>query len=216
MHRISRHQTSLLSIAVFLLLTAYCLPLTVSAQDTGGIKGKVRNMSDQGIAGATIAARQNGVDRKTTKTDSKGNFLLDGIEPGTYNLAFEADGYGTAVQYNVEIKKGKPRDLGSRLILLGDKGTLLIIQGSVFYKNGTSVTGAEVTAAKVNADGSTKKLGTAFTNISGEFSIRQPPGSAKYRFTARFKGESVSKDIDVDSAGIYRLALSFSFNRDEK
>ena len=204
------------SVAIILVLIGFFLVSPVFPQTTGGVKGKVRNMSDQGIAGATISARQNGVDLKTAKTDARGNFLLDGLEPGTYNLAFEANGYSAAVQYNVEIKKGKPRDLGGRLILLVDRGMMLIIQGSVFYKNGTSVYGAEVKAERVNPDGSTKRVATLISNESGEFSIRPPIASAKYRFTAKFKDETVTKDIDVDSAGIYRLALSFSFNRGEK
>ena len=210
----SRHSAfCILHCALFILLTAYCSLLAVHAQ-TGGVRGKVRNLSDRGIADATISARQNGADIKTAKSDAKGVFLLDGLEPGVYNLAFEANGYGAAVQYNVEIKKDKIRDLGNRLILMVDRGTLLIIQGSVFYKDGTSVTGAEVKAEKVNADGSTKKLATLVTNISGEFSIRPPDGSSRYRFTAKYKGSTVSKDIDVDSAGIYRLAISLDVNRD--
>ena len=204
-------------ISVFcLLISVFCLLTTSAFAQTGGVKGKVRNLSDRGIAGATISARQNGAEIKTAKSDAKGVFLLDGLEPGVYNLAFEASGYGAAVQYNVEIKKDKIRDLGNRLILMVDRGTLLIIQGSVFYKDGTSVTGAEVKAEKINADGSTKKLATLMTNISGEFSIRPPDGSSKYRFTAKYKGSTVSKDIAVESAGVYRLAISLDINRQDK
>ena len=216
MHRIKRHQTSLLSITVFLLLTAYCSLLTGYAQETGGVKGKVRNMSDQGIAAATVAARQKGVDLKTTKSNSKGEFQLDGLEPGVYNLAFDAKGYSTAVQYNVEIKKGKIRDLGGRLILLVDRGSRVIVKGSVFFKEGTSAGGAKVEVESVAADGSVKKLGEAYTDYLGEFTFSQPERAAKLRFKATYKDGKGSKDIDVDSAMIYRLAIKLDINRQEQ
>ena len=216
MHRIKRHQASLLSVAVLLLLTAYCLPLIAHAQETGGVKGKVRNMSDQGIADATIAARQKGVDLKTTKSNSKGEFQLNGLEPGIYNLAYEAKGYALSVQYNVEIKKGKIRDLGGRLILLVDRGSRVIVKGSVFFKEGTSAPGAKVEVESVAGDGTVRKLGEAMTDYMGEFTFSQPERAAKLRFKASYKDGKGSKDIDVDSAMIYRLSVMLDISRPGK
>lgn len=79
----------------------------------------------------------------------------------------------------------------------------------------TSVTGAKVEVATVNPDGTLKKLSTGWTSISGEFTFSQPEGPAKMRITATFKGSTASRDIDVDSAAIYRLALSLDINRQE-
>ncbi|MEO7658652.1 MAG: carboxypeptidase-like regulatory domain-containing protein, partial [Pyrinomonadaceae bacterium] len=176
-----------------------------TAQNTGGVKGKVRNMRGDNLPGATITARQNSQDVKTATAGSKGEFVLSGLDAGVYNLAFEAKGYEAAVQYNVEIKKGDMRDLGNRLILMVDKGSLVIIQGSVFYKGGTSVRGAEVKVERVNPDGSTKKITTEVTDISGEISIRAPRAGAKYRFTAKFKGATTSKEIEVENTGRYHI-----------
>ena len=206
-----------LSVAiVVVVLIGFLLLPSVFAQETGGVKGKVRNMSDQGIAGATISARQKGVDLKTAKTDAKGNFLLDGLESGVYNLAFEARGYAMAVQYNVEIKKGKVRDLGGRLILLVDRGTRVIVKGSVFFKEGTSAPGAKVEVETVAADGSVRKLGETMTDYLGEFSFSQPERAAKLRFKAYYNDGKGSKDIDVDSAMIYRLSVMLDIARPGK
>lgn len=192
------------------------MALQAAAQETGGAKGKVRNLNDQGIANATVSARQKGVDLKTVRSDAKGNFVIDGLEPGIYNLAFEAKGYSAAVQYNVEIKKGKVHDLGDRLILMVDRGSRVIVRGSVFFKNGFIAGGAKVVVEKVNGDGSTKKLGEAYTNETGEFSFSQPEGAAKLRIRASFKDGKASKDIDVDSAQVYRTALNLDIDRPEK
>ena len=79
-----------------------------------------------------------------------------------------------------------------------------------------SVTAAEVKVERVNTDGSTKKIGTVMTNIYGEFTFHQSEGSAKYRMTAKYKDATATKDIDVTSAAIYRLAISLDINRQEK
>jgi hypothetical protein len=202
-----------LQIAVALVLA---FAAVAAAQDTGGAKGKVRNLQDVGIADATISARQKGVDLKTVKSDAKGNFQIDGLEPGIYNLAFEARGYSAAVQYNVEIKKGKIRDLGDRLILMVDRGSRVIVRGTVFFKDGFLAPGAKVSVERVNADGSTKKLGETFANREGEFSLSQPEGPAKLRIKATWKDAKGTKEIEVDSAQVYRLAVSLDTVRPDR
>ncbi len=197
------------------LLSAFCLLPSAFAQ--GGIKGKVRNNKGNGIGGATVTARLNGKDVKTVNADSKGNFLMEGLKAGTYNVAFDADGYALGVKFGVEIKNGSVRDLGDRLILSVDQGTQLIVKGSVFFKEGTSVTGAKIEIERVNDDGSTKSLGSTYTNYSGEFTFRPPAGVTKVKVTAKYKGVEGSKEItDMVNAGIYRTAITLDISRSDK
>jgi hypothetical protein len=213
MHRINK--THLL-IAITVLFTAYCLPLTAYGQQTGGVKGKVRNSRGDSISGATITARRDSKDIKSATANNKGEFVLDGLEAGVYNFVIDAKGYAAAIRYNFEVQKGKIRSLGDNLMLFVDRGTLVIIQGSVFYKDGTSVPGAEVRIDRVETDGSVKNITTVYTNISGDFTIRRPEGKAKYRFTAKYKDATASKDLEVETAAIYRTAISLNINRGEK
>lgn len=198
------------------LLAAYCLEPTAYGQSTGGAKGKVRNLRGDSLSGATVTARLNGKDVATANTNGKGDFVITGLEPGVYNFVFDARGYATGIKYGVEVKSGKPRDLGGNLILMVDRGSRVVIQGSVFFKDGTSVTAAKVTVDKVNADGGTQRLGTGYTNMSGEFTFSQPEGRAKYRITATYKDSTVSKEIEVETAAIYRTAVSLDISRDQK
>ncbi len=201
--------------SIFLLLSAFCLVPTVFAQ--GGIKGKVRNNKGGSIAGATVTARSNGQDIKTVRSDSKGTFLLEGLKAGTYNVVFDADGYASGVKFGVEIRNGNVRDLGDRLILSADQGEQVIIRGSVFFREGTSVTAAKVEIARINADGSTKSLGSTYTNVSGEFTFRPPPGVSKVKVTAKYKGVSGSKEIsEIVNAGIYRTAITLDVSRSQE
>ena len=209
-----RFASSFLPTAFLLLLTAYCSLLTAHAQDTGGVKGKIRNMRGDSIAGASITARQDGKDVRSATSNNKGEFLLDRLTPGLYSIVFEAKGYSlSSFRNSVEIKKKKVIDLGGNLILQTDRGTMVIIRGSVFFKDGTSVAGAKVEVEKIT-DGSTKKLGSGFSSYSGEFTFSQPEGHARYRVTATYKGSTASKEIEVESAAIYSMAISLDINRD--
>jgi hypothetical protein len=202
--------------AFLLLIAAYCLLLTAHATaQTGGVKGKVRNMRGDAIADATITARQNSKDLSSTRSNNKGEFVLSGLEPGSYNFVIDAKGYAAGVKYGVEVKPGKTRELGSSLILMIDRGSQVLFRGSVFFKDGTSVPGCEVEVALVGDNGQTKTLTTLMTGISGEFSYRRPEGKATYRFTAKFRGSTAHKDMPIESAAIYNIAVSLPVSRGE-
>ena len=191
------------------------------AQETGSVKGKVRTTKGEGIAGVSITARQNGEDVKSTTSDNKGNFQLEGLKPGVYNLVFSKNGYGSGLMYNVGVQKKKTNDLGDRLILTIDQGTQVIIKGTVFDQDGRSVAGAKVEIEKVSSDGSTQKIGTSSTsyggepNARGEFTFKFSEGATKYRVTASVKGASASKEIEVSSAAIYRLAITLDIGNEK-
>jgi hypothetical protein len=195
----------------FIILTG-----SVFGQETGGLKGKVRNMRGDGIAAVTVTVRKDSQDVQSATSNGKGDFSITGLSAGTYNVVFDAKGYGSGLKYGVEVKPNKTTDLGDRLIMQVDRGTQVIVQGSVFFKDGTIVTGAKVEVERVLPGGGTKKIGSLWTNASGEFAFRQPEGAAKFRMTAKYKNSSASKEMEVDSAAIYRLAISLDIDRPEK
>lgn len=199
----------------------FAVTFAVHAQETGGVKGKIRTTKGDGIASATVTAKQNGEDIKSVTSDAKGNFVIDGLKAGNYNLVFSGNGYGSGVLYNVEVKKKRTNDLGERLILTVDRGTQVIIKGTVFDQTGRSVAGVKVDIEKILSDGSTKKIGSSYTSYGndpgvrggdgvarGEFTFRFSEGAAKYRVTASIKDSTAGKEIEVEGAGIYRMAIS--------
>lgn len=200
----------------FLFATILIFLVSLAAAAQTGVKGRVKSNAGDPIPNATVTARQQGKDIKTTRTDSKGRFQLDGLAPGVYSFVFDADGFGSGLLQGVEVKSGNVRDLGERLILFPDRGLQVIVNGSVFYKEGTSLGGAKVDIEEIAADGSAKKLATVYTNVSGEFTYRRPQGQAKLRITARFRNAEASKILDVGTAAIYRLALTLDISRTEK
>ncbi len=196
---------------MFIVIFAF-LSIAALAQDTGGIKGKVRTTRGNGISSVTITARQNGEDIKSVTTDSNGKFVLNNLKTRIYNIVFTKDGFSSGLKYDVEVRRKKISDLGDRLILTVDQGTQVIIKGSVFNQDGRSLSDVEVKIERLSADGSVRKVGNVYTSLSGEFTFRQPEGAAKFRVTASAKGASASKEIEVGSAAIYRLAITLAVN----
>ena len=66
-----------------------------------------------------------------------------------------------------------------------------------------------VELARIEADGNLKKIDGRITNEIGSFVFRLTPDVARYRITIKAKdSEDVSKDVEVDGAAVYRIALS--------
>ena len=78
-------------------------------------------------------------------------------------------------------------------------------------ETGRSLPNARVELARILDDGSLKKIDGRVTNETGSFVFRLTPNAAKYRITARADHmQPASKDVDVDSAVAYRIAISLA------
>jgi hypothetical protein len=203
-----RPKRLILASAALLLLGA-----TASmAQDrsSGGIKGKVR-VETGAPAGITVVIRQGEREVNRVVTDKSGSFLVQRLPAGKYALTFRKPGLSVGTVENVEVKAGKTRSLGDRLILTIDEGSIAFIRGSVFNQEGRSVAGAKVELAKIQEDGSAKKIDGRITNETGSFVFRLTPETAKYRLTVKSANvEPVTRDVEIDGAAVYRVALSVS------
>jgi hypothetical protein len=201
------------SLRVFgLLLLMILISAATFAQEraaTGGIKGKVRGASGATVSGVSVIARRGEQEVARATTGSKGEFVLSGLMPGVYGLTFRKPGLRAGTLEGIEVRAGKTRELSDRLILQIDEGTLAFIRGSVFSAGGRSVPGARVEIARVEPDGTTKKIDGRITNETGSFVFRLMPDAATYRVTVKAdKVEPISKDVEVDGAAVYRIALS--------
>jgi hypothetical protein len=187
-----------------LFLTAASFP---QDRSTGTIKGKV-GVEKGTAAGVSVVVKQG--DREVThvETDKNGAFQIS-LAPAVYSLTFRKPGLSVGTIESIEVKAGKTRSLGDRLILTIDEGSIAFIRGSVFSREGRIVSGVPVELAKIQEDGSLKKIDGRVSNETGSFVFRLTPDTVKYRLTAKFKGEQpVSRDLEVTGPAIYRVALS--------
>jgi hypothetical protein len=198
----------------FALVSILLFSFACLAQDkTGAIKGKVR-VEKGSAAGVSVILRQGEREVTRTTTDKKGDFVIAHVTPGVYGVTLRKPGLTIGYIDDIEVKAGKTRSLGDHLILSIDEGSIAFIRGSVFTEAGRSVPGVRVELARILDENSTQKLDSRITGETGEFVFRLPPETAKYRVTAKAQGaEAVSKDVEVDGAAVYRIALSLKSAR---
>ncbi|MDQ2936288.1 MAG: carboxypeptidase-like regulatory domain-containing protein [Acidobacteriota bacterium] len=196
------------SILVFLVVIMLAGSVLAQNRSTGGIKGRVR-VETGAPAGVAVVVRQGEREVARTVTDKKGEFLMSRLAPGLYGVTFRKPGLSVGTIENIEIKSGKTRSLGDHLVLSIDEGSIAFIRGSVFNQDGRSVPNVRIELARVEADGTVKKIDGRVTNEIGSFVFRLAPDPARYRIIAKPNdSEPVSKDVDVDGAAVYRVALS--------
>jgi hypothetical protein len=195
---------------LFALAVAVCAASAAVAQDKtlGAIKGKVR-VETGTPAGVTVVVRrgENEVTRGTTGKD--GDFVISKLTPGVYGLTFRKSGLSVGTIEDVEVKAGKTRSLGDRLVLTIDEGSIAFLSGSVFGADGRSVANAKVELSRILEDGTAKKIDGRVTTETGSFKFRLSPEPGKYRVSVKPDGaDAVTKDVDIDGAAVYRVALN--------
>lgn len=197
------------TINALLLMSLLAVISFAQEQTSGGIKGKVRAESGATVAGVEVVARQGEREVARATTNRKGEFVIAGLTPGVYGLTFRKPGLSVGALEEIEVRAGRVRELRDRLILKVDEGALAFVKGSVFSAGGRSVPGARVEIARLEADGSVKKIDGRVTNETGSFVFRLIPDAANYRITAKAgSAPPATQDVKVDGPAVYRVALS--------
>jgi hypothetical protein len=194
---------------LLLAVTLLAAGIAVGQDKTlGTIKGKVR-VETGNPGGITVLVRRGDTEVTTVTTNKNGDFVVSRLTPGIYGLTFRKPGLSIGTMEDVEVKAGKTRSLGDRLILTIDEGSIAFLSGAVFNASGRSVANAKVELFKVLEDGTTKKIDGRITTETGSFKFRLAPDPGKYRVSVKTEGaEPVSKDVEIDGAAVYRVALS--------
>jgi len=200
------------SSAALALLLLVSFGSVAQNKNTATIKGKVR-VEKGSPAGVAVVLLQGEREVARTTTDKKGDFTLLRVSPGTYSVKFRKPGLSVGTISDVAVRAGQTRSLGNHLYLTVDEGSIAFIRGSVFSEGGHSVPGVRVELAKVINEQSTQKLDSRVTGETGEFVFRLPPDAARYRIIVKGDGAALTaKDVDVDGAAVYRVALTYKKN----
>lgn len=196
------------SLFVFAITLALATVAFGQDKSLGSIKGKVR-VETGTPAGVTVVVRRGEKEVTRSTTDKNGDFLVARLTPGVYGLTFRKPGLSIGSIEDIEVKAGKTRSLGDRLILSIDEGSIAFLSGSVFTASGRSVPNVKVELSRLLEDGTTKKIDSRITTETGSFKFRLSPDPGKYRVSVKAEGsEPVTKDVEVDGAAVYRVALS--------
>jgi Carboxypeptidase regulatory-like domain len=203
------HMKLMRSSATFALLLMFSCACLAQNKSTATIKGKVR-VERGSPAGVAVIVLQDEREVARTMSDKKGDFVVTRVPPGTYSIKFRKAGLAVGTIDDVSVKAGQTRTLGDKLFLTIDEGSIVFIRGSVFSDGGRSVPGVRVELARIISDNAIQKLDSRVTGETGEFVFRLPPDPGKYRLTLKADGtEPSSKDVEVESAAVYRVALTY-------
>ena len=195
-------------LALVLIAAAVSVGQDKKDKTVGAIKGKVR-VETGTPGGVTVVVRRGETEVTRATTDKNGDFVVSRLTPGKYGLTFRKPGLSIGSMEDIEVKAGKTRSLGDRLILTIDEGSIAFVSGSVFNADGRSVPNAKVELSRILEDGTVKKIDGRVTTETGSFKFRLSPEAGKYRVSVKRDGaEPVSKDVEVDGAAVYRVALS--------
>jgi len=196
------------SLYVVAIMLAGSVAAMAQDKTLGAIKGKVR-VETGTPAGVTVVVRRGESEVTRSTTNKVGEFLVSKLTPGIYGLTFRKPGLSIGSIEDVEVKAGKTRSLGDRLILTIDEGSIAFLSGSVFNADGRSVPNAKVELSRILEDGTTKKIDGRITTETGSFKFRLSPDPGKYRVSVKPEGaERVTKDVEIDGAAVYRVALN--------
>jgi hypothetical protein len=205
----SRKLVAASTICLWILLGMSLTAAAKTDPQKGSIKGRVRAESGATVGGVTVTAFQGEREEGRATSNRKGEFEIVNLNPGVYKLTFRKPGLSVGTIEKVEVTAGKARSLSDHLIMSVDEGTLAFLRGSVFTPDGRSVRGVEVVLNRVEVGAVGKKLDGRMTDETGSFVFRLPPDRAQYRVTLRIDGKNITaKDVEIDGAAIYRVALS--------
>ncbi|MDT4952151.1 MAG: hypothetical protein QOJ02_289 [Acidobacteriota bacterium] len=202
-----KRSKTILTCLVILLAAA----TTALAQNgsTGGIKGKVRVKGRGPTGDVEVTVRQQEREVAHAVTNHKGEFQITGLAPGIYGLSFRKPGLSLGTLEDVKVKAGKMNELPDRLILTVSEASFAKLGGSVFNDGGLSVPGVRVELARVESDGTARKIDGRLTNESGQFVFRVSPDKATYRVTVKVDGvEPQTKEVEIDGAQFYPVAFT--------
>src|SRR5262249_17141122 len=121
-----RMNTKLRSLAVLFAITlalAWCIP-SVGQVIKGSISGSVVDPQGAVVSGAEVKAKN--VDTgvvNTTTSDSSGNFRLNLLPAGTYNVEVSAKGFKTSVSKGASVAAGTDTGLGAVRLTVGETST---------------------------------------------------------------------------------------------
>lgn len=196
------------SLFLFAITLAFASVATGQDKSLGAIKGKVR-VETGTPAGITVVVRRGEKEVTRSTTDKNGDFVVSRLTPGIYGVTFRKPGLSIGSLEDIEVKAGKTRSLGDRLILTIDEGSIAFLSGSVFNAADRSVPNVKVELLRILEDGTTKKIDSRVTTETGSFKFRLSPDAGKYRVSVKADGsEPVTKDVEIDGAAVYRVALN--------
>lgn len=124
-------------IALFAFLTllgnsAFFINQALAAEQPGTIKGQVFDSLGAVVSGADVLAIDIAAQEKSTTTNQKGEFVLEGLKAGVYTLRVSAPKFGLYEKTAVEVRAGKEESLAIGLAIESIKEEVIVSENGPF------------------------------------------------------------------------------------
>jgi hypothetical protein len=158
------------------------------------LKGKVIDSSSAPVANATIEIHSN---VRTTTTDSKGNFTIEGIEVGSHEILVKDSGNTTIATDSISLLSGEETSVSNKTITANKDNSVVLVQIELGSSNINTLTSKTSTltnmiltdntayADNVASPYVTASTGIDFSNISSDIN-----GKGLYYTTDTLKTEN--------------------------
>jgi len=167
---------------------------SVTVDTTGSFSGKVTNGSGDAIADTQVTFNDsNGNQLGQTTTDANGEYTVEDVEEGTYDITASADGYEDATTNGVEIvatEDTATTDFSLTEITTGS------FSGKVTNGSGDAIADTQVTFNDSNGN----QLGQTTTDANGEYTVEDVE-EGTYDITASADGYKDDTTNDVEITG---------------
>ncbi len=193
------------SIAATFLLSH--LPLF--AQVTGSITGTVRDATDAVVPGAHVAVTE--IDRgihRSTISNGTGDYLVQGLGEGTYNVAISAPGFEKYVASEIVLRVGQNARVDARL-KVGSQTAEVTVEGSAAgsvetqsSELSTTITSNQITQLELNGRSFVQliELSPGVSNQTGQSEgTTGPNGSVSYSING---GRTEYNNWEIDGGDV--------------
>src|SRR2546425_5031834 len=96
-----REKALFVSVALLVAVCVLAVP-AFAAPATGQMRGRVTDQTGGALPGVSVEVRQGGIVRTAT-TDAGGNYSVDAIPPGRYDVTYRLINFAPATRRNVAV-----------------------------------------------------------------------------------------------------------------